>query len=427
MAPPATNPDLLDGEETESLVGVRLGNYVLEQVIGRGGMGTVYRGMHVYLKRPAAVKVLHRRYFDNQDARHRFLHEAQAASVIDHPNIIGVNDFGEAPDGTIFLVMAHVEGIGLDRLLRRERTLALFRTIGIVNQVTRALGAAHAKGVVHRDLKPENIMLAPRSGRREIIRRMPDDDEIVEMEPAYDFVTILDFGAAKFWQQSTAPLGQNATVIGTPAYMAPETARTGVADARSDVYSVGVIFYEMLTGTVPFDGDTAVEIMIKHVSEPVEAPRKRNGSVEITEESERVILKALHKRPAQRYQSMEEFGADLQNCFGRVRFRRPIRPPGGSFESLRAPVQLTPDKLKRRPQTADGAVPQGLRTTPSGQIVLGGERAPSGSAPILLTKRKSGRHDTLSSQLAVPVPVPVPAPGAHDDVDDYDVIYEDER
>src|SRR5205823_3297385 len=148
------------------------------------------------------------------------------ASVIDHPNIIAMDDYGEMPDGTIFLVMPHAEGIGLDRLLRYERHLALFRTLGILNQVTRALGAAHAKEVVHRDLKPENIMLASRPGRREIIKRFVDDDgnpiEAIEQEAAYDFVTILDFGAAKFWHQSVSPTAQNATVIGTPAYMAPE-------------------------------------------------------------------------------------------------------------------------------------------------------------------------------------------------------------
>jgi len=183
-----TNPDFVTpeiGDETESLVGVRLGNYKLGPVIGRGGMGTVYKAEHVYLKRPAAVKVLHRRFFDNPDARHRFLHEAQAASVVDHPNIIGVNDFGEAADGTIFLVMAHVEGIGLDQLLRRERTLNLFRALGIVNQVARALGATHEKGVVHRDLKPENIMLAPRLGRREIVRRqtLPGYRLVITQDP----------------------------------------------------------------------------------------------------------------------------------------------------------------------------------------------------------------------------------------------------
>jgi eukaryotic-like serine/threonine-protein kinase len=388
-----------NADDSESLVGLRLGNYLLEQVIGRGGMGTVYRAEHVYLRRPAAVKVLHRRYFDNPDARHRFLHEAQAASVIDHPNIIGVNDFGEAADGTIFLVMPHVEGIGLDHLLRNERTLPLFRTLGIVTQVARALGAAHAKGVVHRDLKPENIMLAPRFGRRDIVRRLPDDEELVEMEPAYDFVTILDFGAAKFWHQSIAPLGQNATVIGTPAYMAPETARTGVADARSDIYSVGVIIYEILTGTIPFDGDTAVEIMLKHVSQAPEPPRQRNANVEITEETERVILKALHKRPTQRYQSMDELGHELQGCYGRVRFRRPAQAPGGgSFEAMRGPIPipLTRDKVKRRPSPTDGAIPQGLRSTPSSQILVG-NHPPSPSSLVILTKRKSGPHDTLNA------------------------------
>jgi serine/threonine protein kinase len=388
--PPIEVPD------DESMVGVRLGNYVLEEIIGQGGMGTVYRAEHVYIHKPAAVKVLHRRYFDNPDARHRFLHEAQTASVIDHPNIIGVNDFGEAPDGTVFLVMPHVEGIGLDRLLRRDRSLPLFRTLGILNQVTRALGAAHGKGVVHRDLKPENIMLAPRQGRREIIRQLSEQDEVIELEAAYDFVTILDFGAAKFWHQSTSPLGQNATVIGTPAYMAPETARTGVADARSDIYAVGVIFYEMLTGTVPFDGDQAVDIMIKHVSSPLEPPRMRNSSVEITEMAEKVILKALEKNPIHRYQSAEELNHDLHGCYGTVRFRRPVHPPGGDFEMLRRkPIPLTADRVKRKPSPSDGAIPQVLRTTPSGEFPIG--EIPIASEPIPLTKRKSGRHDTLSN------------------------------
>src|SRR5213078_3003586 len=119
---------------------------------------------------------------------------------------------------------------------------------------------------------------------------------------------------------------QNATVIGTPAYMAPETARNGVADARSDIYSVGIIFYEMLTGTVPFDGDTAVQIMIKQVSEPVEPPSQRNPRVEVTPEAERVVMKALAKRPDRRYQTMAELNADLHRCYGQVRFRRPLPP-----------------------------------------------------------------------------------------------------
>jgi serine/threonine protein kinase len=295
--------------------------------------------------------------------------------------------------------MDHAEGIGLDRLLRYERHLALFRSLGILNQVSRALGAAHGQGVVHRDLKPENIMLANRPGRREIIKRFVDDHgnpiEAIEIESNYDFVTILDFGAAKFWQQSISPTAQNATVIGTPAYMAPETARNGVADARSDIYSVGIIFYEMLTGTVPFDGETAVQIMVKQVSEPVQPPSERNPRVEITPEAERVIMKALAKKPDRRYQTMAELNADLHRCYGQVRFRRPAHPSAqGSFESLRKPIALTPDKMKRKSGT-EHVIPQNRLTPAASTAIVGQPLSVPPSGPVRLTRRKSGRHETL--------------------------------
>jgi serine/threonine-protein kinase len=392
-----TNADFSE-EGGEERVGTRLGNYILQEILGRGGMGIVYGAEHVYIHKSAAVKVLHRRHFDNQDAKDRFLHEARTVSVIDHPNIIGISDFGEDPDGTIFLVMDRAEGIGLDRLLRYERHLALFRTLGILNQVTRALGAAHAKGVVHRDLKPENIMLASRPGRREIIKRNMDElgnaIEAIETEANYDFVTILDFGASKFWQQSVSPTAQNATVIGTPAYMAPETARNGVADARSDIYSTGIIFYEMLTGTVPFDGDNATQIMVKQVSEAVQPPSRRNPRVEVTPDAERVIMKALAKRPERRYQSMEELNADLHRCYGQIRFRRPTHPHGGqsSFEAMRKPLALTADKMKRK-SGSEQVVPQNRPSVPS--AIVGERLSTPPSGPVRLTRRKSGRHPTL--------------------------------
>ncbi len=380
----ATQPEKPD--DAEARLGARLGNYVLQSVIGRGGMGVVYRAEHLYIHKPAAVKVMHRHYFDHPDARQRFLREAQTASVIDHPNIVGINDFGEAPDGTVFLVMAHVEGVGLDQVLREQGKVPLFRALGILGQVTAALGAAHGKGVVHRDLKPENIMLATRPGRRQIVRQVPDHDgrasEIVEHEAAFDFVTLLDFGAAKFWHQSAGPLGESGTVVGTPGYMAPETARRGVADERSDIYSVGVVFYEMLTGSVPFEGKGSVEIMVKHVNAPVEPPRIRNPNAEITPEAERVIMRALEKDPARRYATMEEMGADLQSCFGSIRFSRPGRPPpaGASFEALRKQGPLLLDKVKRRP------------TPPASGI---GGKPPSAERPVLLVKRKSGRYEAV--------------------------------
>jgi eukaryotic-like serine/threonine-protein kinase len=373
-------------------LGQRLGNYLLRSVIGRGGMGTVYRADHIYLKRPVAVKVLHRSYFDQRDARERFLREAQAAGRIDHPNIIGVTDFGEAPDGTVFLVMAHVNGNSLDRVLRHEERLPLFRTLVILSQVTRAMGAAHEQGIIHHDLKPDNIMLQKRVGRREVVRLRGDGDSLIEPEGTFDFVTILDFGASKYLDQAMVGSG---VVVGTPTYMAPETARDGVADGRSDIYAVGVVFYEMLTGTVPFEGDEATEVMLKHLREPITPPRLRCPQAEITLEAERTIMKAMAKRPDQRYQSMAELHAALAQCYGSVRFRRSVEvlPPGTPVEALRRPIPLT--HLKKRPE-ADGdagAVPS--------DPVPGTAMDAGSSQPLLLTRRKSGKHKTLP--LGVPV------------------------
>jgi serine/threonine-protein kinase len=379
-------------DDAEARLGTRLGNYILRGIIGRGGMGVVYRAEHVYIGRPVAVKVLSNTYFDQPDARDRFLREAQTAGVIDHPNIVGVTDFGEAADGTVYLVMAHVEGVSLDRVLRTEARLPLFRTLIILNQVARALGAAHEKGIIHHDLKPENIMLRPRNGRREIVRELNDGHgtlEVVENEGPYDFVTVLDFGAAKFLDQAVAGTG---VVIGTPNYMAPETARIGVADARSDIYAVGTIFYEMLTGSVPFDGRDAVEIMVKQVQAPVPPLRQRCPEAEITPEAEHTIFKALEKDPARRYQSMEELGADLQRCYGSIRFRRTRHtlPGGVAIESLRKPIPLT--KVKRPGAPAETTPQPALPATTPG--------------PVLLTRRKSGRHKTLpfGTELEPPAP-----------------------
>jgi serine/threonine protein kinase len=330
----------------------------------------------VYLQRPVAVKVLYRSYFDQPFARERFMREARTAGVVDHPNIVGVADFGEAEDGTVFLVMAHVGGTSLERLLMAEGRLPLFRTLVILSQVTRALAAVHDKGVIHHDLKPENIMLNQRPGDRELVRELADERgtlELVEPEGNFDFVTVLDFGAAKFLDQSSAGSGM---VIGTPTYMAPETASSGIADKRSDVYAVGTIFYEMLAGTAPFEGDDPVAIMVQQVTEPVPSLRERCPDAEITTDAERTIMRALDKDPERRHQTMDELHADIQRCYGSVRFRRTVQllPDGTPVESMRKPIPLT--QLKRR-SAEPPPIPAGA------------------GAPIQLTRRKSGRHKTL--------------------------------
>jgi serine/threonine-protein kinase len=377
-------------DEAEARLGHRLGNYLLNEIIGRGGMGIVYRAEHVYIQKQAAVKVLHSAHFDQPDARARFLNEAQAAAKIEHPNIVGMTDFGESPDGTVFLVMAHVEGTSLDRVLRWEGQIPLFRAIIIVNQITRALIAAHAKGVVHRDMKPENIMLRARPGRREIVREIDDEHgtlEVIEPEGPYDFVTILDFGAAKFFDRGVPPLGESAVVIGTPAYMAPETASYGRADARSDIYALGIIFYEMLTGTIPFDGDSAVEIMMKHVQDAPTPPSVCNPNVEITAEAESLILKALRQNP---YQTMEEFHDDLQRCYGQTRFRRVGQvTPGVTVESLRRPVAQGKPILLTNVKRKPGVVP-----TPPGGVPAARHPSPLASADLPALRAAAAARQT---------------------------------
>ena len=329
-----------------------MGKYKLHEIVGRGGMGVVYRGEHVYIGKEVAVKILHDGYGGREESIKRFLREARAASLINHPNIVDITDFGKSNDGTVFFVMEFLHGEPLDALMQRERRLELIRAITIVNQIAGALGAAHAKGIVHRDLKPENVMLTKREGRRELVRQISDESGlhmVTEREKAFDFVKILDFGVAKVRDPnvSEARVTQQGVVFGTPEYMAPETARIGVSDPRTDIYALGVIFYEMLTGTIPFAGETAVDVMLKVVSEPVTPPRDRAPGIEITPEAEHLIMKALSKDPLRRQQSMEELHEELQRCYGSVRYRRSIE---------RSVAEAPPAPVKRNSAQVSGVI-----------------------------------------------------------------------
>ncbi len=389
-------------DEAEARLGTRLGNYALKEIIGRGGMGVVYRATNIYLRKPSAVKVLHRHLFHQPGAKARFLREAQTASLVEHPNIVGVTDFGEAPDGTVYLVMAEAHGVGLDLILQRERTIPLFRTIGIIGQVAQALGAVHVRGIVHRDIKPENIMLARRSGRRELIRRLRDGDDFferIEPEECFDLVTLLDFGAARSLQPDFAAVAESARIFGTPAYIAPETARTGAADARSDIYSVGVLLYEMLTGSLPFEGDNARETLHMHITAELERPTLRNPLVEITREAEQTIVRALEKDPGRRQSSMDELWSDLQCCYGSMRWRRPnlVLDDALDVQSLRAPDRDHPRQLRRVRSTPDASM--------SSESLTAAEKA----KPLLLTKRKSDTFRAVVPPEEMPTPPPRPS------------------
>jgi len=367
-------------EEPTDHIGETIGNYRLTGLLGRGGMGVVYRGEHVYIGKVAAVKVLFPRFASRDEAVKRFLREAWAASSIKHPNIVDVLDFGESSDGSVFLVMEYASGQGLDTILSQEGRLPLLRAITIMNQVSSALGAAHAAGILHRDLKPENLIVHRRKGRRQLIRRAPGVDEggVPEPEGLFDFAKVLDFGVAKILSvrpdpsvsssglpalpSAIEPCGETDDVLGTPEYMAPEAIRGESVDARADVYAAGVMLYEMLTGSLPIRGNTAEEILMGQLEQPIESPRHRAPEAEITVGIERVILRALQKDPQLRQPSMDVFYDELQSGYGVLRYRRSTyrrrRPPSSGPQETHQPPPMPLMKLKEPlPNPANAPVP----------------------------------------------------------------------
>src|SRR5262245_53190496 len=298
---PHDGAELKPPEELDPRLGSQIANYSLIEFLGKGGMGVVYRGEHIYLHKQVAIKVLHEKYASQGEAVSRFLQEARAAATIGHPNIVDVSDFGETPDGAAYFIMELVSGRPLDQVLQEEGALPLLRAINILNQVGRALSAAHEKGIVHRDLKPENVMLQKRPGRREILRRSAPGTFSVEKEGDYDFVKLLDFCVAKMIDApSDARHTQSGTIFGTPEYMAPEGARGLPVDRRADVYAFGVLFYEMLTLAVPFEGQTPMDVLMAQVHKAPPPPSKRNPRAQVSPEAERLILWCLEKDPARR-------------------------------------------------------------------------------------------------------------------------------
>ena len=326
-------------EELDPRLGSQIANYTLIEFLGKGGMGVVYRGEHIYLHKQVAIKVLHEKYASQGEAVSRFLQEARAAATIGHPNIVDVSDFGETADGAAYFIMELVSGRPLDQVLQEEGALPLLRSINILNQVGRALSAAHEKGIVHRDLKPENVMLQRRPGRREIVRQTAPGAFQVEREGDYDFVKLLDFGVAKMID-APSDLRQTAAgqIFGTPEYMAPEAARGLPVDHRADVYAFGVLFYEILTAAVPFEGQTPMDVLMAQVHKAPPPPSRRNPAADVSPAAERMILWCLEKDPAKRPQSMEQALDALQKSYGHeVYLRDADILPGAREAGITAP------------------------------------------------------------------------------------------
>ncbi|MGB8299166.1 MAG: protein kinase, partial [Polyangia bacterium] len=301
-------------EEGSRMVGALLaGRYHIKRLRGEGGMGRVYEAEHIEIGKRVAVKVLHPAYSRTPDLVERFRREARAASRIEHPNVVNVTDFGTTPEGSLFFVMEYIEGIELGLLIHREGPLAINHALRITEQMCAALQAAHDAGVIHRDLKPENIQLVgPANARTPSGHGVQAPPEGVAAAP--DIVKVLDFGIAKSDEIDDSPrIGKRLTrpgvAMGTPEYMAPEQAAGHPADPRSDIYAVGSILYEMLTGVPPYDGDNVMEILHKKANEPPRPIVELRPDVPAPVVA--LVERTMARDPAQRPQSMAELARQI--------------------------------------------------------------------------------------------------------------------
>ncbi|HEX6765552.1 MAG TPA: serine/threonine-protein kinase, partial [Polyangiaceae bacterium] len=263
---------------------VLAGRYRVTKALGAGGMGVVYRAEHVHMKKAVAVKILHKHMTAMSEVVARFEREAVAAGRIEHPNVAGATDFGRLDDGSFYLALEYIEGKSLSSLLDAGRGLPVVRALAITRQIADGLAAAHAVGIIHRDLKPENVMLVERDGTS-------------------DWVKVLDFGIAKVPVEETEgqKLTQIGTIFGTPQYMSPEQGQGHAVDARADLYALGVMLYEMLSGKLPFFADDLVVLITRHITE---APPPLSDAIH--PEVRKLVSELLEKNPEDRIQSASE-------------------------------------------------------------------------------------------------------------------------
>jgi serine/threonine protein kinase len=331
------------------------GRYRVVAPIGAGGMGVVYRAEHVHMRKPVAVKILRRDMTLVADVVTRFEREAVAAGRIDHENVAAATDFGKLDDGSFYLILEFVEGRSLGSLIEAG-ALPTLRALVILRQIADGLAAAHAAGIVHRDLKPDNVMLVDREG-------FPD------------FVKVLDFGIAKVpLEGGSQPLTQIGTIFGTPQYMSPEQGQGQTVDVRSDLYSLGVIAYEMLAGKLPFDADDLVVLIARHITE---APPPLSQA--IPEPVRALVAELLEKLPERRIQS----AAQLVERIDRLLANPSISPPGSippsAFPARRTTTTRSPPPSRARLQSLVQAL-EAQRARLTGEFVrmstVLGERLP---------------------------------------------------
>jgi eukaryotic-like serine/threonine-protein kinase len=327
----------------DSLIGTEIenGEYRVLERIGVGGMGSVYKAEQPSMNRLVAIKVLHPRFATRDDLVSRFRREARAMSQLSHPNTARVYKFGQLADGSAYFVMDYMEGTNLAHVVRADGPMEPDRALNIMIQVCAALEEAHRAGIIHRDLKPENIFLTQQGGTA-------------------DFPKVLDFGLAKVSEKQmgrgSMMLTQQGMIFGTPEFMSPEQSQGDTLDRRSDIYSLGLIAYELLTGKLPFDAEKPLDIMRAHVQEEPIPLNKRTPDRRFPLELEAAIGKAIARHREDRHDSAADFARALRRCLkhpmgstGARRFEGQATTGGASSG---APRSQRPPSSRRPPQEA---------------------------------------------------------------------------
>jgi serine/threonine-protein kinase len=373
--PPASDP-------ADPIVGQTVaGKYLVHNLIDRGGMGVVYKATHLTLDRPIALKMLNRALLADPTIVARFHREARAASRLNHPNSISVIDFGQTDDGTLFMALEYLPGRTLARVIADEFPLGTRRVVKIGSQMLAALTEAHALGILHCDIKPENVMLESRHDEKDVVK-------------------VLDFGIAKLREPGNPKLTREGMVSGTPGYSSPEQARGEELDPRSDLYSVGVVLYELVAGKLPFDASTPNALIAKMLVERPVPLRVRRPDIHVPANLEAVIMRALSMDREARYASADQFRKDLLACTETGERPAPTPQPQGTIvfdaqaREARGTPRGTPGGTPRsqlhpgRPPTPASRLAQrgeGARPTPRHRPPTGPPRSPVREVASALT------------------------------------------
>jgi serine/threonine protein kinase len=386
------------------VIGQRINNFEIVEQIGEGGMGAVYMARHPFIDRKVAVKVLRASLANDPEVVNRFFNEAKAANAIRHPNIIDILDVGLLPDGrTPYLMMELLEGESVSKRLKRG-LMSPEAAVEVALQTAAAVSAAHAKGIVHRDLKPENLFLIP------------------DPKTGKEVLKVLDFGIAKLrgTLSGDAVRTQTGALMGTPPYMSPEQCRgiSGEVDHRTDVYALGIILYEMLCGSPPFIGEGFGDVLVQHLTQAPEPPRRRNPIIPVS--LEKVILRALAKTTAQRYATMGDLQAALEG--------KAVPEPDGPAEPMTtsakmAVAQTTAMPFQRQTTTLSantGELEDDVESVPktgNRRLLLGGVGGLAAAAAVALLfglrsspSPVSGGHAAAGDRIPVAVTHPPPPP-----------------